>query len=360
MTLTIQDIISFLQKLAPEELAEEWDNVGFLLGDPAEPVRGVLLALDVLPQTVEEAIHHQCNLIVSHHPVIFRPLRFLRADRWETASAYLCLRRGIAVYSMHTNLDACPGGVSDVLARALGLERVRILSPSRQKGFYKLSVFVPPEAVDRVLKGMAEAGAGRIGQYAYCSFRSSGVGTYLPLEGAQPYAGQIGRLEQAEESRLEMLVPVQHLNRVLSALRENHPYEEIAYDLYPLENRSLYAGLGRLGELSEPLGFQDFVARVKEALGVERVYAQGGSKVKIQKVAVCGGSGGDLIQEAAHQGADVFVTGEIRYHSRLLAHGLGLGIVEAGHAETERPILPVLAENLRSTYPSLPVRVSSF
>lgn len=360
MSLAIQEVVSFLQRLAPEELAEEWDNVGLLLGDPAEPVKGVFLALDVLPQTVEEAVHHQCNLIISHHPVIFHPLRSLRADRWETAAVYLCLQRGVAVYSMHTNLDACPGGVNDVLAKALRLEKVRVLLPSRQRGFYKLSVFVPPEAVDQVLKGMAEAGAGKIGQYAYCSFRSSGIGTYLPLEGARPYAGKVGHLEQAAELRLEMLVPAQHLSRVLSALRENHPYEEIAYDLYPLENRSLYAGLGRLGELSEPLTFQDFVTRVKEALKVERVYAQEGSRARVQRIAVCGGNGEDLIQEAFHQGAEVFVTGEIRYHSRLLAQGLGLGIVEAGHAETERPVLSVLEEKLRSAYPSLPVRVSSF
>lgn len=353
MSVTVQQVAAVLTDLAPEHLAEEWDNVGLLVGDPAGTVARVLVTLDVTAAVLDEAAAQGCEMIVAHHPVIFRPLARLRPDDPASALAYEAARRGVHLYAAHTNLDHAAGGTSDALAARLGVLNPRVLVPRTGTGDYKLVVFTPPEAVDAVIAALAEAGAGRIGAYSHCTFRSPGTGTYLPLAGAQPYAGTVGQLEQAEELRLETVVPRARLGPAISAMIAAHPYEEVAYDVYRLENDAANAGAGRIGPLPEPMTLGQFAAHVQAQLNPAHCRVVGDPHRPVKMVAVLGGSGGSFLDAAHRAGADVFVTGDLKHHEALHALALGLAVIDAGHDATERPVLARLVETLREKLPGL-------
>ncbi|HIE51827.1 MAG TPA: Nif3-like dinuclear metal center hexameric protein [Armatimonadetes bacterium] len=351
--MLVREVVEWLNRLAPPELAEDWDNVGLLVGDPTAPVSKVLVTLDITEAVLAEAVEHRCELVLAHHPLIFRPLRRVRADDPTGRLVRFAVRHDLHVLVAHTNLDRAPLGTSEALAQRLNLQEVRVLSPATQAGDYKLVVFVPPEAVDQVLQAMSEAGAGRIGAYSHCTFRTPGTGTYRPLPGAQPYAGTVGQLEQAEEYRLETVVPRLALGRVVAAMKEAHPYEEVAYDVYRLENCATPVGTGRLGRLVKPQPLEDFAAEVKERLKATSCRLVGDPQRPIRTVAVVGGSGASFLDAAERAKADVLVTGDVRHHDAWHARALGLAVIDPGHYATERPMVSFLAARLREDCPPL-------
>lgn len=347
MAVRCQTLIDLLEDIAPISLAENWDNVGLLVGDPQAGVEGVLVALDLTQDVIEEAIDRQCNFILLHHPPIFQPLKRLTASNPETKLILTAVKNGLNLYAAHTNLDKALGGVNDRLAQVLNLNNIEILSAKVKEQHYKLVVFVPETHEKEVRQAMGDAGAGFIGNYSHCTFRAKGTGTFLPQSGADPFLGEVGQMEEVAEFRLETIVPDHILGKVLEAMMEAHPYEEVAYDLYPLANAGTpRGGLGRIGNLTEPLPPEDFVAFVKEQLSMSSVRVVPGKHELIRRVAVCGGSGGRLIREAARKGAQAFITGDVDYHEGQLAESLGLMLVDAGHGTTEKVVLPFLVEQL--------------
>lgn len=345
MQARCREIFRMIEELSPPDLAEEWDNCGLQVGDPQRMADRVLLALDMDEAVLDEALELEAGLVITHHPLLLKGIKQIREDLLPGRLVSKIIRAGITVYSAHTNLDSAGGGVNTVLAEALDLTGTEILRPGKEKHL-KLAVFVPVDHCDQVREALAGAGAGWIGNYSHCAFMSGGTGTFRPLEGASPYIGRAGDLEKVEEIRVETILPARITGGVIEAMLAAHPYEEVAYDLYPLENRSVSSGLGRVGSLKEAVSLNEFARKVKEALGVPAIRCGGLAGGKIQKVAVCGGSGGDLWPLALKAGADVLVTGDIGYHSARDMLAAGISFVDAGHYGTERLVLGPLARHL--------------
>lgn len=349
MQISVQTLIRYLEQLAPQRLAYDWDNVGLQLGSSHGVVRKILVALDVDESVLFEAIGMGADFIVTHHPFIFRPISAIRTDLPQGRLIEKALQSGIRIYAAHTNLDVAQGGVNDVLAEIFGLTDTDILRRSGQEDYEKLVVFVPQEHTDNVRNALAAAGAGWIGNYSHCTFSAPGTGTFMPREGANPYAGKLGKLEKAQEVRLETILPATLRNQVVRAMMKAHPYEEVAYDLYPLITGGKPYGIGRVGKIQEPCSLQELCNLVKEKLQVGSLHVAGAMTRTIKKVAVCGGSGGDLIHAASFAGADVLITGDLKYHEARDAQAVNLSVIDAGHDATERVIVPVLCRYLRQS-----------
>lgn len=355
--MTIADIEQIIEAWAPKWTAWERDNVGLQVGDRTRNVSRVLVALDVTEQIVKEARAKKVGLIVSHHPLLFRPPSSITATN-DIGRLVLSLAESkIAVYSAHTNLDFTKQGVSFALAETLGLNKIKFLSPL--KGMLaKIVVFVPADHVDRVAEAMSSAGAGVIGEYSSCSFRLSGTGTFRGSFRSHPVVGKAGRLETVEEVRLEMIAPRARVSAIVAEMKQVHPYEEVAYDIYPLDNESPSYGMGAIGELTTAQTLQTFLKHAKRALKAEALRFTGDLRKKIKRVAVCGGSGSDLLSTALSAKADVFVTADVRYHT---FHAAGdLALVDAGHWETEQVILEPLADRLRRAAKQMKQRFEVF
>ena len=349
MVVRCQTIMSLLEEFAPKHLAEEGDNIGLHTGDPAQPVRTVFLALDLTMAALEEALAAGADMVIVHHTPFFKPVKNLRTDLPGGRLISMIVQRGIALYTAHTNLDSVPGGVNDILARALDLQDVKILSPSWRQKLYKLVVFVPADHRQQVQEAVLKNGAGWIGNYSDCTFRVSGTGTFRPLEGADPFIGRTGELENVEEIRLETIVPQENAARVIKAMIKAHPYEEVAYDLYPLANEgSRAAGMGRVGRLREPQPLAGFIQQVKEKLEISGLRYCGDPDQRIEKEAVCGGSGMSYLHAAVFAGAQVYLTADIKYHEAQEAQAYGIALIDAGHYATEKPVIYTLAEFLRA------------
>ncbi len=346
MSCPAGEIIALLEEVAPPAWAEEWDNVGLQAGSPRTPVDAVLVCLDLTAETLEEARERGAGLVVTHHPLIFRPLRSLAEGCIEADLLREALSRGICVYAAHTNLDVSPLGVSAALAERLGLPEHRPLSPPPHGLHYKLATFLPPGEVAAVSEALFAAGAGVIGDYTGCSFRLEGTGTFTPGPGAHPSYGEAGRPNEVAEVRLEVKVEGDRLEAVLGALLSSHPYEEPAYDVYPLREVAVGAGLGRMGELRARTRLAELAERCSRELGNPAVRLAGDPDRMVSRVAVCGGSGGDLVPVAARAGAEVLVTGDVSYHAARDALALGMAVIDAGHFHTERPVVGHLASLL--------------
>lgn len=353
----VRDIQQAVEGIAPASLAADWDNVGLQVGDPDAGVSRVLVALTPLPEVFDEAEEIGADLLLFHHPLIFRPLGDVNPASYPGDLVARAIRNGLAVHAAHTNYDAAPNGVSVALAEALGLAGpLAVVAP--EGSMKKLVVFVPEEDADGMADALAGAGAGRIGEYTHCTFRSSGTGTFFGGEGTDPYAGEKGRLERVAELRLETVVPSHLVPGAVAALRAAHPYEEPAFDVYPVEGRPEGCGYGRVGGLREALAPEEFAAYVSESLGFPaRLVSDPVPGRPIERVAALGGSGGSFIRQAASSGADAYVTGDLSYHDALLAESLGLVAVDAGHAPTELPSLAPLARALGERV-DVPVSVS--
>lgn len=352
--MNIQDVIDTMNLWAPPNLAYDWDNVGLALGSPSTEISKVLVALTVTPDAFRAARKTKAQLIVSHHPLIWTPLKSLRDD---DPVARLCLklaRADIACFSAHTNLDVVPTGVNHILAELLGLRRLGPLLKVPNSGYLKLVAFVPDSHLRTVREAVSLAGAGEIGNYSQCSFTTPGTGTFLPSDSASPHSGTKGQVNLEPEMRFETLVPRSKASHVVTALLDAHPYEEVAYDLIELANHDNSISLGLRGELSSKITVSTFAKRVRKALGVSYVQVAGDMKKKVTKVAVLGGSGGGSI-ESIPSDIDVYVTGDVKYHDALLAIDRGICVIDAGHLGTEKAIVPAMAQHLRSAMKGLKV-----
>lgn len=346
-----QAVMDAMERLAPRRLAEEWDNPGLLLGSPAQEVRRILVCLDVRDTLADRAIMEKFDLIVAHHPLIFRGIKNLRTDRPEGRLIEKLIRGGVAVFAAHTNLDIAAGGVNDALAERIGLTDLEPFKVMEIEELVKLAVYVPKDEADAVREAITDAGAGHIGRYRACTFNVAGQGTFLPEAGTHPFIGHPGRMETVDEVRIETIFPAAIERRIVHAMLKAHPYEEVAYDLYSLRNPGRAESLGRIGRLSAPMTADAFAARVKDALGADYVRLVRAGERRVEKVGLLSGSGAEFIDKAAIMGCDAYVTGDVRYHDAQRAVELGLHVIDAGHFASEQIIVPVLARYLADAMP---------
>ncbi len=330
----VSDIVGIINKIAPFTLAEEWDNVGLQSGNPASTVNKIMVALDPSIGAVESAVAANCQLLLTHHPLLFKPLKKIALNEPTGYLISLSLKNDLSIVSLHTNYDLADAGLNDVLAERLDLDQWGPLKVSGADELVKLAVFVPKGYESGVLESLLRFGV-TLGNYRDCSFQASGLGTFTPLDGAQPFLGSIGARESVDETRLEVLIVKDQISAAVSAMKAAHPYEEPAYDLYPLLNKGKCWGLGRIGDLSEAVPLVKFAGLVKERLSAVGTRFVGEPGKQIRKVALCGGSGASLIKAAARMGADVLVTGDIKYHDAREAEALGIALIDAGHFATE-------------------------
>ena len=344
--MILADIEKFFEEWAPRWTAWERDNVGIQIGRRSRKVSNVLIALDVTPEIVKEAVACKADLIVTHHPLLFRPPSSISDSDPVGALVLSLAEKRIALFSAHTNLDSAAEGVSFTLAHALGIAKPEFLVPLKTT-LVKIAVFVPEQHADAVAAAMAERGAGVIGEYQSCSFRISGKGAFRGSKHSTPTIGKPLRLEEVAEVRLEMIVPRPRVTAVVAAMKSAHPYEEVAYDLYTLENGNPNFGMGAIGNLSRPMTVRSFLAYVKRTLHATSLRFSDSLSQTVKRVAVCGGSGADLLEDAIRAKADVFVTADIRYHG-FQAANRRIVLVDAGHYETEHVVLNSIAGRLRS------------
>lgn len=358
MSWTLQTLVDTLDELAPPGQAEAWDNVGLLVGDPRQVVHGVMLCIDYTPEVACEAAGKQCDFILAYHPPIFTPLKRVTATG-SSSVVFDSIRRGVAIYSPHTALDVVDGGTNDVLADILGLQDRRPLKQgSPQAVEYKLITFVPTEAVEKVSEALFSAGAGQIGKYSCCSFRSPGRGTFVGGEGTNPTIGQAGQMEMVDEIRLETIVPIAKVDTIIAAMRKAHPYEEPAFNLNALAAPPTGSGIGRLGTLATPVPRAVLLERLKKELSIEHLLIAGPTEGDVKTAAVCAGSCGDLLDQALDANADFYVTGEMRHHDALKAAARGMTVVCTLHSNSERVTLKSVAARLSAAHPGLPVHLS--
>jgi dinuclear metal center YbgI/SA1388 family protein len=357
---TIGQVSAALETIAPPALAQSWDNVGLLVGDREAPCRRVLMCIDLMPAVLEEAIEVKADLIVAYHPPIFRPISRLLAQSSETdAIVHRAIRHGIAIYSPHTALDAATGGTNDVIAEFCGLTDVTPFEyVDVSKKCYKLTTFVPEAQLDAVATALFDNGAGRIGDYEQCSFRLIGEGTFFGTESTSPQVGQAGRFERVRETRLEMIVPDRRLPEVVAALRAAHPYEEPAFDLYPLAGEPRQ-GIGRVGELPSDTTLQSLARTLQEKTASRTLMIVGDADRVVRSAAVCVGAAGRLpFEKSRSAAADVIITGELRHHEALTVLRRQVSAIAIGHWESERPVLPSLSRRLTESLSDVKVHIS--
>lgn len=361
MPVTVRQFIEVIERIAPLRYAEDWDNVGLLIGDRNDTVSRAMLTIDFTEEILAEAIEKQADLVITYHPVMFHPIQRITADNVPGRILLHTLSHGIQLYSPHTALDATPGGVTDWLADAVGSGYRRPLTPyqnlpeSRQ---VKIVTFVPTSAADRLRDALSSAGAGQIGDYEQCSFNVSGKGTFRGGRHTNPVVGQPGRLEVVDEVRIEMVCPVKGLSALISTLKQFHPYEEPAFDLYPLYPiPSHKAGVGRRVVLDQPATVAVIAERIKKHLHIESAKITSPSR-EVHIIGIVPGAGSAVLDTAIEQGCDLFITGEMAHHRALAAEGLGCSIILTGHTNSERGYLPLLVNKLREALPELESFVS--
>lgn len=352
----IIDILKALQSIAPFQLQEGYDNSGLLVGDDSDVVSKALIALDVTEAVVDEAIDKSCDLIISHHPLIFKGLKRLGSGNMVERIVRKAIKNDIAVLCVHTNLDNSFYGVNRKLGEVLGLKDMRILQPMREK-LFKLSVYVPDSHADLVRSALFEAGAGHIGNYDSCSFNVGGFGTFRALEGACPAVGNLGELHREPECRVETIVPEFLLGAAVAKMKEVHPYEEVAYDIFPLNNIYERAGAGMVGELAEAMDEMSFLSLVGQRLATPCLRHSACGDRMIKRVAVCGGAGAFLMSDAIRNRADAYITGDMKYHEFFDADDRIL-VVDAGHFETEQFTKELLHEIITKKIPTFAATIA--
>jgi dinuclear metal center YbgI/SA1388 family protein len=356
--LPLATVLDYLEQFAPRDLAAEWDNVGLLLGECSAGVERIMTCLTVTPESAAEAIDQRANLIVTHHPILFRGVKRLTDATTEGRMLLGLARAGVAVYSPHTAFDNTRGGINESLARRLGLTEVVPLRRGTERGSMKVVVFVPDKDLGRVSEAIFAAGAGHIGEYRECSFRLAGVGTFFGSDAANPTIGQKGRREEVDEWRLEAICPSHRVEEVMAAIRRSQSYEEPAFDIYPLHPSPSGRGEGRLGVLKQSQTLGQVAAAVKSALKAGPVQTVGELERPVQRIAIVCGAGGELMSDAVRARADVLLTGETRFHDYLSARAQGLSLILPGHYATERCGIEELAERLSGQFPQLHVWAS--
>ncbi len=347
MAAKISDIIKAMESFAPRHLAEEWDNVGLQVGQNDWPVKKVWIALDPAPDVVEAACSKDVDLIIAHHPLIFRPLKSIDFSTPVGYVINMAVRHRTAIFSAHTNLDSAKDGINDVIARRIGLKNLKVLGKFRGAENYKLVFYVPVEYEQKVLDSLFETSAGEIGNYSCCSFRNKGKGTFRPGSQANPFIGKPGETTQTDEIRIEAIVQKSDLKSVIQHVKKDHPYELMAYDIYPLITQENAQGIGRIGELDEEKKLADFALEIKKILKLKSVKIAGKPDLPVKSVSVCTGSGSSLINNFFSSGSQVYISGDLRYHDARAVEAANLGLIDIGHFASEHLIVEVLAERLQ-------------
>lgn len=332
--MKIKEVTDYLESLAPISSQESYDNCGLIVGDANRSVEAVLISLDCIESTVDEAIRLGCELIIAHHPIVFSGLKKLNGKNYIERTVIKAIKHDIAIYAIHTNFDNYRFGVNDEIASRLGIVNRRILAP-KSNVLAKVAFFVPAENKETVLNAMYHAGAGQIGDYSECSFQSEGIGTFKPSELANPFEGKSGELSRVSEVKAEVICSQHRLSSVLNAMNAHHPYEEVAHDVYPLLNRNQDEGSGMIGELEEEMNTLDFLKQLKTIFHCDVIRHTEIISNKVKRIALCGGSGSFLLNQAKAQGADIFITGDFKYHEFFDADKQ-IVIADIGHFESEQ------------------------
>ncbi len=356
-TVTIKDVTDHLETLAPRSYQEDYDNSGLLTGNASEYVSGVLVTLDCTEEVVEEAIQKKCNLIVAHHPIIFRGLKKLTGQTYVERTIIKAIKNDIGIYAIHTNLDVVNSGVNKGIAEKIGLKDLKILQPKKDS-LAKLVTFIPKEKAGEVMDALHKAGAGNIGHYKNCSFQIVGEGTFVPTGNAKPHVGQINQLERVEELRAEVIFPKHLTPGVLRALKQAHPYEEVAYYLTSLENESQEVGAGMIGELENEMEPIEFLMRLKNSMATPCIRHTHPIHKSVKKVAICGGAGSFLLPSAVALGADVFVSSDFKYHEFFDADRK-IMIADIGHFESEQFTKDLLIAFLKEKFTTFAIIFSN-
>jgi dinuclear metal center YbgI/SA1388 family protein len=346
MTVKIREIQKWMEARFSPGWAETWDHIGLQLGDPEQPVERIGISLEATPRSVSWAVQEGLQLLICHHPLFFQPIFSLNSEQEPGRTALRMAGEKIALLVAHTNLDSAPDGVSTALAHRLGLMDLRPIEKPIQNSV-KLVIFIPLGYEEKIMPVLDAMEAGRIGSYRLCTFKSQGEGTFKAEAGSHPFLGEIGEMERVSEWRLEVLIPRANVLELIEKIRRAHPYEEMAYDIYPVENYPADIGLGRVGHFDPPVSWEVLIQRLKQEVEVPSVRVSGSIVPMIHRVAVCGGSGGGLIPGACATGAQVFICGEIGYHPIVSHQGKSLTLIEIGHYPSEKWVIPALAGRLR-------------
>ena len=352
--MIIADILQYLESFAPVYLQESYDNAGLITGTPGMDCSGIITALDVTEEVIDEAISTKCNLVVAHHPVIFKGIKTLTGKNYVERIILKAIKNDIAIYAIHTNLDNVKKGVNTKIAEKLSLHNLQVLQPKEQV-LKKLITFAPLDKAEDLRKALFAAGGGELGKYSECSFNTEGIGTFKALEGAEPFVGEIGKRHEEKEMKIEVIFPYYLQTQIIRAMKEAHPYEEVAYDIISLGNHLSDVGSGLIGELKEKADEKEFLLKIKNAFGLKMIKYTSLLGKKIQKVAVCGGSGSFMIPVALANKADIFITSDIKYHEFFDADKK-MVLADIGHYESEQFTIDLLYDILREKFPNFAVR----
>jgi dinuclear metal center YbgI/SA1388 family protein len=355
--MKVKDITEYLETIAPKAYQESYDNSGLLTGEPLQEVTGALVTLDCIEAVVDEAIAKKSNLIIAHHPIIFKGLKKITGSNYVERTILKAIRNNIAIYAIHTNLDNVHTGVNRKIAQKIGLKNLKVLAPKHDT-LTKLVTFIPKDHTDKVLQALYKAGAGQIGDYKNCSFQTEGTGTFMPTGSANPHIGKINEQEKVTEDRAEVIFATHLEARVIGALKASHPYEEVAYYLTRLANVNQEVGSGMIGELEQSLEPIEFLRRLKSSMNLTAIRHTRLLDQKVKKVAVCGGSGSFLLPQAIRSEADFFVTADFKYHEFFDAEGK-ITIADIGHYESEIFTKELLKEILTEKFPTFAVNFST-
>jgi dinuclear metal center YbgI/SA1388 family protein len=355
--MKLSQLTAYLETIAPLAYQEDYDNAGLIVGNPDQEIHQVLISLDCIEAVVDEAIATNCQVIISHHPIVFKGLKRFNGKTYVERVVEKAIRHNIALYAIHTNLDSVLPGVNARICETLELENLRILSP-KQGLLKKLVTYVPTSHVDQVRNALFHAGAGNIGNYSECSFNAEGSGTFKGNEDSDPYVGEPGVRHTEQEMRIETVYPSNLESKILMALMLAHPYEEVAYDLYALTNQHQQVGAGMVGELEQAMDAEEFLYHLKEKMQAQVIRHTALTGKSIKKVAVCGGSGGFLLKQAIASGADIFITADYKYHEFFDADGRII-IADIGHFESEQFTQQLLYDLIHQRFADLPLRLTS-
>lgn len=355
--MKIFEITQFLEKIAPTSYQESYDNAGLIVGNPQTEVTSVLISLDCLEKTIEEALQTNCNLIIAHHPIVFKGLKRLNGNGYVERTILKAIKNDIAIYAIHTNLDNVKNGVNFKIAQKLGLKNIKILAPKNQI-LQKLTIFVPLTHTQPLLDALATAGAGQVGNYKNCSFRTQGIGTFMPNQQAKAFIGTPNQQEEVTENRVEVVFPTHLQARILTAMYANHPYEEVAYFLQNVENANQEVGSGAIGELETEMSEMDFLNFLKQTMKSDCVKYTALLGKNIKKIALCGGTGSFLLNNAIRQKADIYISADFKYHEFFDADNR-IVIADIGHYESEQFTSELLQGLLKNEFQSLKTYITA-
>ena len=348
MVSTIADIIKAMEAVAPMRLAEKWDNVGLQLGQADWPVRNIWISLDPTFDVIDKACKDGVDLLITHHPLIFEPLKSIDFKSPIGSIIKMAVQHKMGLFVAHTNLDSAADGINDFLARRIGLKDIKSLKNSNETNIYKIIIYVPLEHEQQVLKALFETKAGAIGSYTCCSFRGYGKGTFRPGSAARPYSGKTDEISTADETRIETVVRKNDIDDVVQKISAVHPYETMAYDIYPLVDHGSTVGLGRVGALDKAVDLVSFAKTIKRKLRLNTIKIAGRSDLVVNTAAVCSGSGSGLMKDFLSSGAQVYISGDLKFHDARAVEAVGLGLIDIGHFASEHVMTEMLADRLNN------------